>query len=56
MVFWGRRIAEMGDDKMSLEAEIDMLTRKRDGLHKKIAELEREEHRMQLKFDKMELQ
>jgi cell division protein FtsL len=56
MAFWGRRMAEMGDNKMSLEAEIDMLTRKRDGLHQKIAELEREEHRMQLKFDKLDLQ
>lgn len=56
MMLWGRRIAEMGDDKLSLEAEISMLSRKRDILHQRIGELEREEHRMQLRFDKIDLQ
>lgn len=46
----------MGDDKMSLEAEVSMLTRKRDNLVQKVGELQREEHRMNLKLEKLELQ
>lgn len=55
IIFWGR-LAEMGDDKMSLEAEVSMLTRKRDNLVQKVGELQREEHRMNLKLEKLELQ
>lgn len=54
-MFWGR-LAEMGDNKMTLEAEIEMLSRKRDQLHQSIGELEREEHRLKLKTDKLDLQ
>lgn len=44
VIFWSR-MAEMSDNKMSLEAEVDMLTRKRDNLLLKNSELEREQHR-----------
>ncbi|KAI6184137.1 Galactosylgalactosylxylosylprotein 3-beta-glucuronosyltransferase [Aphelenchoides bicaudatus] len=54
-LYWGR-LAEMGDDKMTLEAEVAMLTRKRDQLHLSINELQREQHRLQLKTDKLDLQ
>ncbi|KAI6194400.1 Galactosylgalactosylxylosylprotein 3-beta-glucuronosyltransferase [Aphelenchoides besseyi] len=38
IVFWGR-LAEMGDDKMTLEAQVDTLKRKKDSLDHKIRDL-----------------
>jgi regulator of replication initiation timing len=55
VVFWGR-LAEMDDNKMTLEAEIEMLTRKRDQLQQSVGSFEREQHRLQLKIDKLDLQ
>ncbi|KAI6196970.1 Galactosylgalactosylxylosylprotein 3-beta-glucuronosyltransferase [Aphelenchoides besseyi] len=55
IVFWGR-LAEMGDDKMTLEAQVDTLKRKKDSLDHKLVELEREKHRMELKLEKLDFQ
>lgn len=56
ILLYTRHSAEMSDNKMSLEAEVAMLSRKRDNLHIKVNDLEREIHRSQLKVDKLELQ
>jgi galactosylgalactosylxylosylprotein 3-beta-glucuronosyltransferase 3 len=55
ILYWSS-LAQMGDDKMSLEAEVQTLARKRDSLLLKVAELEREQHRGQLRLDKLDLQ
>ncbi|KAI6242806.1 Galactosylgalactosylxylosylprotein 3-beta-glucuronosyltransferase [Aphelenchoides fujianensis] len=55
VVFWGR-LAEMGDSKMTLEAEVATLERRKDSLDHKLAEMEREKHRMELKLEKLDFQ
>lgn len=55
VLFWSR-MADMGDQKMTLEAEVEMLTRKKEQLTFKIIDLEREEHRMKLKIEKIDYQ
>ncbi|CAD5216183.1 unnamed protein product [Bursaphelenchus xylophilus] len=51
-----RSLMQLGEDKMSLEAETQMLERKRDNLIAKIHELERSKHRLALQEDKLDLQ
>jgi hypothetical protein len=50
------RTVDMSDQKLSLEAEVDMLLRKKDLLTMKIVDLERGKHRMELKIEKMDFQ
>lgn len=55
MMNWSR-MAEMSDSKMTLEAEVDSLKRKKDNLQQKIHDLEREKHRLELKVDRLDVQ
>jgi len=54
-LFWSRTSHSI-DGKASLESDIFTLTRRRDQLSEKIAYLERQKHRMELKMEKLEYQ
>lgn len=56
MFFFMSRTVDMSDSKLSLEAEVEMLTRKKENLNRKIMDLEREKHRMELKIEKIDFQ
>lgn len=43
------------DKKMTMKAEIQALERKKDNLNKKIINLKREKHRLELQFEKIEI-
>lgn len=48
--------SEISDNKLTLEAEVDSLARKKFLLEQKILSLEREQHRMELKLEKINFQ
>ncbi|KAI1720026.1 glycosyltransferase family 43 domain-containing protein [Ditylenchus destructor] len=55
VVMWGR-LADMSENKLTLSAEVDFLTRKKENLQRNIIDLEREKHRMELRLEKVDSQ
>ncbi|MFH4975449.1 hypothetical protein AB6A40_002158 [Gnathostoma spinigerum] len=55
MFFWSK-LGNLDDTKLTIEAEIEMLTRKRNGLQMKTWELEKDIHRLQLRLNQIEAQ
>ncbi|CAD5211632.1 unnamed protein product [Bursaphelenchus okinawaensis] len=51
-----RSFLQMSESKMTVEAEVQMLSRKKDNLLERIHELERDKHRLEIQEDKLDLQ